>query len=194
MRRLVSMTSVLVMLVFFGALGQPALAEQAAPASGLRAELITELTNVEKKLMDLAQAMPQEKYGWRPGEGVRSVSEVYVHVAGANYMIPSMIGVKPPVGIDRDMEKTVTEKAKVIEVMKKSFEHVRTALRNTSDADMDKSVKLFSRDSNVRSVYLLLVNHAHEHMGQSIAYARINKVVPPWSEAQPAAAKPAAKS
>ncbi len=192
MRRLVSMTSVLVML---GALGLPARAEQAAPVSGLRAELIAELTNVEKKLVDLAQAMPQEKYGWRPGDGVRSVSEVYMHIAGGNVMIPSMIGVKPPAGIDRDMEKTVTEKAKVIETMKKSFEHVRSALRNTSDADMDKTVKLFGRDSNIRSVYLLLVNHAHEHMGQSIAYARVNKVVPPWSEAQPApAAKPAAKS
>jgi uncharacterized damage-inducible protein DinB len=156
----------------------------AAPA-GIRAELASDFSDVEKKLVDLAGAIPQEKYGWRPGAGVRSVSEVYMHVAGGNYYILSFAGVKPPETFDRGMEKSVTERAKVVEALHRSFDHVRTALAATSDADLDRKVKLFGRDATVRSAYVLLLNHAHEHMGQSIAYARMNGVTPPWSEAPP---------
>jgi len=159
-----------------------------APRSGLRAELLAEIDAVEKKLLGLAGAVPAEKFGWRPGEGVRSVSEVYMHVAGANFMIPNFVGVKPPAGIDRAMEKTVTEKGKVVETLKRSFDHLRTALRDLPEADFDKRVKLFGRDASGRSVFLLLLNHAHEHLGQSIAYARSNGVAPPWSEEPPPAA------
>ncbi len=152
-----------------------------APESGFRAEFLRQLDDVEKKMTSLAQAMPQEKYSWRPGDGVRSVSEVFMHVAGANFMLPNFAGVKPPAGISRDMEKTVTEKSKVSEMLKQSFEHIRTAITGTSDADMDKPTKLFGRPATYRGVYLLMANHMHEHLGQAIAYARVNGVVPPWS-------------
>jgi uncharacterized damage-inducible protein DinB len=158
--------------------------ETAAPTSGIRAELISELNGVEKQLVDLAQAVPQEKYGWRPGQGVRSVSEVYVHVAGGNYMLPTFTGVKRPAGTERGMEKTVTEKAKVIETLKASFDHIRKAVLQTADADLDKKVDFFGRETTVRWLFVRAVNHAHEHLGQSIAYARVNGVVPPWSAAQ----------
>jgi uncharacterized damage-inducible protein DinB len=167
--------------------------DAAAPASGLRAELVKQCIDVEKKLVDLAQAMPQEKYSWRPGEGVRSVSEVYMHVVGANYFFPSFVGVKPPEGLSRDMEKTVTEKAKVVEMLRNSFEHLRQAILSKSDSDLDSPAKLFGQETTVRDVLLTTVTHMHEHLGQSIAYARMNGVVPPWTAAeqarQPAAPK-----
>ena len=142
-----------------------------APESGFKADFLRQLADVEKKMLSLAQAMPQEKYSWRPGQGVRSVSEVFMHVAGGNFMLPNFAGVKPPAGIQRDMEKTVTEKGKVSETLKQSFEHVRTAIQSVSDADLDKPTKLFGRASTYREVYFLIANHMHEHLGQSIAYA-----------------------
>jgi uncharacterized damage-inducible protein DinB len=153
-------------------------------ASGIRAELLKQVKDAEKKIVDLAEAMPQEKYRWRPMEGVRSVSEVYMHVVGANYFLPSFAGVKPPEGLSRDMEKTVTEKAKVVEMLRRSFDHVRKAIMSESDADLDKPAKLFGQETTVRDVLLTTVVHMHEHLGQSIAYARMNGVVPPWTAAQ----------
>jgi uncharacterized damage-inducible protein DinB len=158
--------------------------EATAPATGLRAELVKQCNELEKKFVDLANAMPQGKYSWRPMEGVRSVSEVYMHVVGANYFLPSFGGIKAPEGMSRDMEKTVTQKAKVVEMLKKSFEHLRQAILATSDADLDKPAKMFGQQTTVRDVLLTTVTHMHEHLGQSIAYARMNRVVPPWTAAE----------
>ncbi|MBK9064638.1 MAG: DinB family protein [Acidobacteria bacterium] len=158
--------------------------------TGFRAEFYAQQDGVEKELLGLAEATPPEKFGWRPAEGVRSVSEVYMHLVGANYMLPSFNGVKAPEGISPGMEKSVTEKAAVIAEMKKSFEHLRSAIASTKDADLDKPVKFFGRDSTVRGLYLTVANHEHEHLGQSIAYARMNGIVPPWSQPK---AKPAEK-
>src|SRR5262245_44857877 len=96
-------------------------------ASAMRTMLLAQTAGVEKKCNGLAQAMPADKSSWRPGPGVRSVSEVFVHIAGANYLFPTFAGVKPPAGISRDMEKTVTEKAEVQKVLRQSFEHARKA-------------------------------------------------------------------
>jgi uncharacterized damage-inducible protein DinB len=82
------------------------------------------------------------------------------------------------------MEKNVTEKSKVIDELKKSFAHVRAGIAATSDADLDKPVKFFGSDSTVRGVLLTAANHEHEHLGQSIAYARVNGIVPPWTAEQ----------
>ena len=165
-------------------------ARGADPATGFRGEYIAEVDAVGKKLLDLANAVPAEKYSWRPAPGVRSVGEVYVHVAGGNYMIPSFMGVKPPEGINRDMEKTVTEKGKVVDVLKKSVENVKTMAAGMSDADLEKKVKAFGgREMSQRQLMLIILNHMHEHLGQSIAYARSNGVTPPWSEAGEAPAK-----
>jgi uncharacterized damage-inducible protein DinB len=153
------------------------------PASGPRAELLRQLDAAQQKLVALAEAIPQEKYSWRPGEGVRSVSEVYMHVAGANYLIPQAVGVNPPSGLEKDLEK-ITEKSKVVDTLKQSFAHVRLALLSTSDTDLDKSAKLFGNNTSVRNVFLTLVTHAHEHLGQAIAYARMNNITPPWTAAR----------
>ncbi len=154
--------------------------EPAAPIAGFRAEFLAGLAEVEEKLAGLAEAVPAEKYTWRPAEGVRSVSEVYMHVAGGNYFIPRSFGAQPPEGIGRDLE-TVTDKAKVVETLRQSIAHVRRAVLATPDSDLDREVDLFGGKSTVRGAMSLLANHMHEHLGQSIAYARMLGVTPPWS-------------
>ena len=109
-----------------------------------------------------------------------------MHLVGANYMLPGFAGVKAPEGITPGMEKSVTEKAAVIAAMKKSFEHLRGAIAATKDTDLDNPVKFFGMESTVRGLYLVVANHEHEHLGQSIAYARMNGIVPPWSMPKPA--------
>jgi uncharacterized damage-inducible protein DinB len=156
-------------------------AKPSAPASGLRAEILGRIADIEGKTVGLAQAIPEEKYSWRPAPGVRSVSEVFMHVAGGNYFLPSFAGVKLPAGVERNMEKTVTQKAKVIEEVKASFAHLKTSLAQTPDAQLDTKVKLFGEDTTWRGVYLVSLEHVSEHLGQQIAYARSNGVTPPWS-------------
>jgi uncharacterized damage-inducible protein DinB len=152
------------------------------PASGFRAEFLYQSTDAEQKLVSLAGAIPQEKYAWRPMEGVRSVSEVFLHVARANFTFPTFLGIPAPAGIDRQgLEKSTTEKSKVVEVLKQSFEYARQAALKIPDADLDKPVKMFGREVTVRAVLFTLALHQHEHLGQSIAYARSNSVVPPWT-------------
>jgi uncharacterized damage-inducible protein DinB len=148
-------------------------------AKGVHADLLKNLDDTQKKFVSLAEAVPADKYTWRPAEGVRSISEVYMHIAGANYMIPAGMGVAPPPGLSPDMEKKVTDKAKVVEQLKQSFEHLRKALEGASE--LEKTAKLFGRDSTNGAVQVLILTHLHEHLGQAIAYARMNKVTPPWA-------------
>ena len=155
-------------------------AETAAPTSGFRAEFLGYLEGTEKKLFDLAGAFPAEKYSWRPAEGIRSVGESLMHIAAANYFFAGAVGASVPEGLKpQELEKSVTEKQDVIEALKKSLAHVRQAALNVSDEDGDKAVKLFGRDSTYRAVFLVMLGHISEHLGQSIAYARMNGVVPP---------------
>jgi uncharacterized damage-inducible protein DinB len=158
------------------------------PKSGFRAEILGQISFVEKRIEDLAAAMPAEKYSWRPGEGVRSVSEVYVHIIGANYLFPGFLGVKPPTKEDNDMEKTVTEKSDVAAKFKPSFDHFRDAVLGLSDKDLDKTAKVFGNTMSYRNILITAIAHLHEHLGQSIAYARVNGIVPPWTAAEQAEA------
>ncbi len=164
-------------LILFAA-GLPALAQ---PPAGLRAYVLNDLNALEKKFVSLAEAMPQEKYSWRPAEKVRSVSEVYVHIVSANFFIPQSFGVKPPASLTRDMEKTLTDKTEIVAKLKECFAHVRKSVTDTPDADLNKAIKLFGRDSTVGGALYIITTHMHEHLGQSIAYARTNGVTPPWS-------------
>lgn len=154
---------------------------QETPSTGFRAEYLKQLDDVGNKLIELAEAVPAEKYNWRPGEGVRSISEVFVHVASGNYFLMKFIGVQAPPDFSREMEKTITGKEQVIAAMKKSMEHLRQAVIKTSDADLEKTVELFGQNTTYRDVFFTAAMHLHEHLGQSIAYARVNGIVPPWS-------------
>lgn len=157
----------------------------AKPASGARAEFLDELSYFEQRFTLLAGAMPAEKYGWRPGEGVRSAGEVYAHVAAGNYRLPGMIGFQPPAGVDsRTIASTISDKAKVLQNLKDSFAYFRSVVASVSDADLDKPLKLFGRQTTYRGFMFFVAGHLGEHLGQSIAYARMNGVVPPWTEEQ----------
>jgi uncharacterized damage-inducible protein DinB len=164
------------------ALSIPARA-QAAPTSGPRAEFLTEMKVVQDRFVSLAEALPAEKYAWRPGEGVRSVSEVFLHVAAANYNLPKLIGTPPPDGFKaQGFDKSTTDKAKVISTLKDSFEHVRQAVAKMPDADLEKQLDWFGGKNTQRGILLFMMRHMSEHLGQSIAYARMNGITPPWTE------------
>jgi len=166
-------------------------ADDMAMPAGLKGEVLMWIKDAEGKLVQLSDAMPEAKYAWRPGKGVRSTGEVYMHVAAANYGIPAMAGVQAPTGFDMEAyEKSLTKKADIQKALKDSFEHMEKAWVGFSDADLEKEVKLpFGPPTTVRGAYLLLLSHCHEHLGQSIAYARMNGVVPPWTAKQQAAMK-----
>ncbi len=168
-------------------------ADQAAPApSGVKGEMLMWISDAGDKLGQLAEAMPESKYSWRPADGVRSPGEVFMHVASANFGLPSFFGVKPPAGFDfATYEKSLTRKADIQKALADSFAHVKKALMAASDADLDKPAEFFGMKTTVRGGWLLVLSHTHEHLGQSIAYARMNGVVPPWSAKQAAAEKAA---
>jgi uncharacterized damage-inducible protein DinB len=167
----------------------PAAASAAAPGS-VRAVALRQLAAAEKKLLSLADATPAEKYGWRPAEGVRSFGEVYMHVASANYFLPTFWGAKVPAGVDpRGLEKEGADKAKTVAALKQSFESLHQAIDAVPEADLGRQVTIFGQQATVGEVMVGLATHAHEHLGQSIAYARMNGIVPPWSAAQGAPGK-----
>ncbi|HET9010352.1 MAG TPA: DinB family protein [Gemmatimonadaceae bacterium] len=168
-------------------LAVPSVARSQAPdpssATGLRKELIAQMDDAGQKLIALAEAIPAEKYSWRPAAGVRSVSEVFMHMVGANYMFPGLAGVKrqPDVTLARDMETTVTDKTRIIGLLRSSFAFAKQGVMDVPDDGMDTAVNLFGSPSTKRGVLVTSATHAHEHLGQAIAYARMNGIVPPWS-------------
>lgn len=169
-------------------------ADEAPLPPGVRGEIVTWLQDAEKKLGEIASVTPEAKYGWRPAKDARSTGEVFMHVASANYGIPSLIGVKPPAGFDfKTYEKSLSKKADIDQAVKDSFAHAKKALSGASDADLDKPAEFFGMKTTVRGAYLLLLAHAHEHLGQSIAYARSNKIAPPWTARMNAKFKAAQK-
>lgn len=161
---------------------QPALVKtaNAVKMSGFRAEFVADLDDVQDKITQLATAMPAEKYSWRPAPGVRSAGEIFMHIAGGNYFLATFVGAQPPADLPADLER-ITDKAAVLSEMKRSFDHIRRVIAAESDADLEKSVNLFGKRATHRYVFTTILNHLHEHLGQSIAYARMNGVVPPWS-------------
>lgn len=148
--------------------------------AGFRGEFLDDLADVEDKIMQLASSIPAEKYSWRPAPGVRSISEVFMHIAGAIYFQSTFIGAQPPADLPRDFER-ITDKPAVLAELKKSFDYARRVATAESDADLEKSVNLFGKPATQRYVFTTMLNHLHEHLGQSIAYARMNGVMPPWS-------------
>jgi len=161
-----------------------AVAEPAAPEAGPRAEFLGDYAAVTDKILQLADAIPAEKYTWRPQAGVRSVSEVLLHASGGSYFFPTFLGVAMPAGIDpKALETSTTEKAKVIETLRASVAYGRGVVLRMTDADLEKTGKFFGgRQATYRVMITSLAEHCHEHLGQLIAYARMNAVTPPWSK------------
>ncbi len=148
--------------------------------AGFRGDVIGQIDFAGGRIMDLAKAIPADKFGWRPAEGVRSVSEVVMHVAGANYYLLGMLGVKGK-ELAKDYEKE-TNKDKVLASLKEGMDFAKEAVAKMDESKLDEKIKLFgSMESTRRNGVFILMGHYHEHLGQLIAYARSNGVVPPWS-------------
>jgi uncharacterized damage-inducible protein DinB len=158
----------------------------AAPA-GFRADLIGVLSHVEQQTVSLEQAMPQTKFAWRPAKGVRSVSEAYLHIAEGIYELLGPTGHEMPADVKalsqaKKFETQTKDKNEVKTILTTAYAYARKAIAETSDADLDKTVSFFGRQMSERAVLLVLLSHCSEHLGQSIAYARMNGVVPPWNK------------
>jgi uncharacterized damage-inducible protein DinB len=151
--------------------------------TGYRSEVMAEVMVQEDKLTRLAEAIPAEKYTWRPSDDTRSFAEVFLHLSAANYNLYKLVGTPPPASFDlKNFEKSTTDKAKIIATLKDSFAHAKQAIKAMNDADLEKSMDWFGGKNTERGILLFIVRHAAEHLGQSIAYARFAGIVPPWTE------------
>ena len=151
--------------------------------TGYRSEVMAEVMVQQDKLTRLAETVPAEKYSWRPSDDTRSFAEVFLHISAANYNLYKLVGTPPPSNVDvKNLEKSTTDKAKVIATLKDSFAHAKQAIKSMNDADLEKSIDWFGGKNTERGALLFIVRHAAEHLGQSIAYARVAGIVPPWTE------------
>ena len=155
-------------------------------------EFVGQTEFIQGRLSQLAGAMPESTFEWRPTDGVRSVSEVYLHAAFANYICVTMSGGSVPdeVGFVMDFSKAndwdtqTTDKAAVIEKMNQSFDILKKRIGELNQEDLDREVEVFGMTMSVRNFIISMIAHSHEHLGQGIAYARMNDVTPPWSAKQ----------
>lgn len=159
---------------------------RAQTASDLRTQYIADLENLQSKFNDLAGAMGADTYGWRPMDDVRTVSEVFMLIVAENYVVPSNWGAAPPEGmtVSRAMFgelAKVTAKADVQQQLADSFVYMLDAVSKISDAKMSETVQMFGQQRTVQAALFMITGDMHEHLGQAIAYARANKVVPPWT-------------
>ncbi len=153
-------------------------------------DLLRDVAGVKEKMVGLAEAMPEGTYEWRPAEGVRSVVEVYKHLASDNYLLAAAAGREAPqaTGIRGDdygtsvaFEARAMTKAEAVAALSASFDHAADAIRATSAERLGQTVQVFGGSMTVQALWVMMVTHMHEHLGQAIAYARVNGVVPPWS-------------
>jgi hypothetical protein len=155
-------------------------------AAVLKASFIADLDTMKTKFVGLAEAFPQDKYTWRPMEGVRSVSEVLMLAAMEGYaFVPTSFGGKAAqIGTREEMAamRTLSDKAKVIEHLNKGFAHAKAELEALDPAQMTGKRNVMGQQRSSVDAALMIGGDLHEHLGQMIAYARINKIVPPWSK------------
>jgi uncharacterized damage-inducible protein DinB len=163
----------------------------AAQSASVMADLTSDVADVERKFIALAKAIPAEKYDWRPGTDIRSVSDVVRHVASDNYLIPAALGfaADTATGIKGDdyktaqaFEKRKATKDQTIADLEKSFANLKKSMQATTPAKLGDPVKLFGQPFTMQKAWVLGTTHLHEHLGQLIAYARVNGVKPPWSQ------------
>jgi uncharacterized damage-inducible protein DinB len=165
---------------------------------GFSGEYLSEFDLAEKQLLALAEAFPAERYGWRPAETARSVSEVLVHLAAGSLTLLAALGVEAApdlygkvegenvarimamVARNESLEKSITDKTDVLAFLKRSLPAWRKAFAAASDAELDRPEMFFGERTAVRRLYMRGLCHMHEHMGQLIAYARAMGMPAPW--------------
>lgn len=156
-----------------------------AMPGGVAGSFLKQSKRVQGQMESLLGAIPQEKFNWRPMEGVRSIAESFMHAGGGNYLFSGQLGGTAPKGFDESTyEKSLTDKAQILEALRKSFDAVNEAVRNTPEASYGKTVKFFGWDVTLLDLIFAAATHQHELLGQQIAYARMNGIVPPWTAEQ----------
>jgi hypothetical protein len=155
-------------------------------AAAIKASFLSDLETLRGKFVGLANAFPEDKYTWRPMEGVRSVSEVLMLAAFEGYsFIPTSFGAKAAdLGPREEAAKlrTLSDKAQVIDHLNKGFAHAKKELEALDAATLTGKRKIMGRDLSFADGVIAIGGDLHEHLGQMIAYARINHIVPPWSK------------
>jgi uncharacterized damage-inducible protein DinB len=200
--RFVSIAVVMVGVLSTASYAAPAAAPASAPAPAAHAalapaakgpfqrDLLGIYSYTQNQVLQLLDAFPQNKMAWRPAPGVRSVAETFLHIAFANYGMTKMAtGKEPPADAGWEMnpakwEKKTTDKAEIKKLLEHSFAHVHEVLGAVPDSELDKMVNMMGHEMTCRAVLIILASHMNEHLGQEVAYARMNKVVPPWSKDQ----------
>ena len=163
-------------------LGAVPVARAQAVPGGFRGEFLHQFDNSMARVVALAEAVPAETYPRRPGADLMPLAQIFAHIARFNYEYPARaMGIDPPAGIDRDTLERVAEKAQVVALLHRSAEHVRQAVRRMPDAQLARPTTLYGRRVQQWAVLFQLIAHMDDHLGQSIAYARVSGVVPPWS-------------
>jgi len=148
----------------------------------IRAQLADHFDRSSRKIVTLARAVPAELYTWQPGDGVMSVAQVYTHIARYNYLyLAESFGIDAPPGVDWPNFESIAEKTRVLELLERSVQHVRTSVAALDEDALTRSTLLYGRRVAGWAVLVQLVAHLNEHVGQSVAYARVNGIVPPWS-------------
>lgn len=167
--------------------------DSTAPSYDLKAQALIDLQAVNKKCVDLAQALPADKITWRPTPDTRSFAEVFLHVAGERYGFMSMLGANPPAEFKAgQFDKSTTNRDRIVEALNQSWDFTNKTINGMSNADFAKLLPKLGPQANEGDVVYLLVADAHEHLGQLVAYARQNGIVPPWTVERQKAKAPAA--
>jgi uncharacterized damage-inducible protein DinB len=170
--------------------------------AGFRGEYLWELDICEAQVLALAGAIPAELYRWRPVADARSLSEVLVHIVAGNLMLLRLAGMRAPGKADLygplegdpltqgvtmvrknvSLEKTVSDKQAIVDLLKASFNAVRKAFTSSTDDEIGRTGNFFGESTTVRRVYLRMLAHSHQHMGQLVAYTRCNGLKVPWPD------------
>ena len=151
-------------------------------ATDYRDEFMHHFLQSTRKILALAEAMPEELYMWSPGPGVLPVGQVYMHIARYNYFYPeTALGIAAPSDIDVPNLESITDKAQVTKLLRQSVEHVQQHVSRMTTEDLTRTTTLYRRQIAGWAVLFQLLAHMNEHVGQSVSYARMNGVVPPWS-------------
>jgi len=185
MRKYISVLfSVLIVAIVLAAV-KPAIGANPISSPVFIQEYLGQTDFIEGRLSQLLGAMSQDQMSWAPAEGVRNCGQIYLHVAEANHMLAGFMAGEEMKGERGAMEKSITDKDEIMKAMKKSFDAVREAAGKLAEEDLNKIVQTpFGMEMSIRNFMITLLSHSHEHLGQGIAYARMNGVTPPWSKEQ----------
>ena len=163
--------------------------DHTAPSYDMKGQALLDLETMQKKFVDLANALPADKLTWRPSADSRSFAEVFLHVASERYGILHLMGAETPSGVDpKGLEKSTIDRARIVDELNKSWDFAKKTIQGMTNAEFAKLLPKLGPQANAGDVVYILVADNHEHLGQSVAYARENGVVPPWTVAAQKAA------